>query len=137
VWQALCGLLEQTPGLRPPRVHELAQMLSLEPARIQAVLLRASNAGLVYRVAPNRFFLPQTVVELGGLAEELCSQSPERAFTAAQYRNRSDLGRNLTIEVLEFLDRMGLTQRTGDARRMLGSPQDLAIQAGPDEPTGT
>ena len=39
-------------------------------------------------------------------------------FTAAQYRDATGVGRTLAIEILEFLDTLGITQRIGDARKM-------------------
>jgi hypothetical protein len=39
-------------------------------------------------------------------------------FTAAQYRDATGLGRSLAIEILEFFDSLGVTQRLGDARKM-------------------
>ena len=39
-------------------------------------------------------------------------------FDAAGYRNRSGIGRNLTVEVLEYLDRAGHTRYAHGRRRM-------------------
>jgi hypothetical protein len=47
------------------------------------------------------------------------AQSPDRSFTAAVFKDRSGVGRNLTIAILEYLDKMGATRRVGDARRVL------------------
>jgi selenocysteine-specific elongation factor len=51
----------------------------------------------------------------------LAESSPEGRFTAAEFKDRSGIGRNLTIEVLEYLDRVGVTRRDGDARTVLRS----------------
>ena len=79
----------------------------------------ASTTGRVAPVAPNRFFLPETVRELTEVAAVLAAESPDGSFTAAMFKDRSGIGRNLTIEVLEYLDRIGATRRVGDARVML------------------
>ena len=76
-------------------------------------------------VAPNRFFLPETVARLADLAAALAGESPERSFTAAHFKDRSGIGRNLTIEVLEYLDKVGVTRRVGEARVMLRSAAEL------------
>ena len=72
----------------------------------------------MHRVAPNRFFLPDGVRRLVDLAVSLDEESGRRGFAAALYRDRSGLGRNLTIEVLEFLDSAGYTRRAGSLRRV-------------------
>jgi hypothetical protein len=53
------------------------------------------------------------------IARALAEASPEGAFTASLFKDRSGVGRNLSIEILEYLDRMGLTRRVGDARVVL------------------
>jgi selenocysteine-specific elongation factor len=107
--------------LRPLRVRELAAELSLQPEPLIRFLKRVERFGRVAQVAPNRFFLPETVERLAGIARELAERSPESHFTAAEFKDRSGIGRNLTIEVLEYLDRVGVTRREGDARTVLRS----------------
>jgi len=116
LWQRFAPLLAGD-GAKPPRVHELAAALGMEPKAVTDFLQRAARAGRVHRVAPNRFFLPDSVRRLVDLAVSLDEESERRGFAAARYRDRSGLGRNLTIEVLEFLDSSGYTRRVGDLRR--------------------
>jgi selenocysteine-specific elongation factor len=116
LWQRFAPLLEGEDG-RPPRVHELAARLAIEPKAVAEFLQRAARAGRVHRVAPNRFFLPGALERLVELALSLDAESDHRGFAAAAFRDRSGLGRNLTIEVLEFLDDAGYTRRAGDLRR--------------------
>jgi selenocysteine-specific elongation factor len=75
--------------------------------------------GRVAAVAGNRYFLPETVVRLAAVAQELADGDPAGTFTAAAFKDRSGVGRNLTIEILEYLDRIGVTRRVGDTRVML------------------
>jgi selenocysteine-specific elongation factor len=77
------------------------------------------------QVAPNRFFLPATVARLADLADALAAESREGSFTAAQFKDRSGIGRNVTIEVLEYLDALGVTRREGDARVVLRRAAEL------------
>jgi selenocysteine-specific elongation factor len=115
VWQRVEPALLAS-GLRPPRVRELAEELNLDPAVTDRHLARLERFGLLIRVAPNRFFLPQTVVALGGVAEGLAEEGEAAGFSAGAFSQRSGIGRNLTIQVLEFLDRIGVTQRVGEYR---------------------
>ena len=105
--------------LRPPRVRELASALALEPTAVERLLNRAERLGRVARVADNRFFLPTTLARLAEIAQELAAGSPEGTFAAATFKDRSGVGRNLTIQILEYLDKIGATRRQGDARIVL------------------
>ncbi len=118
LWERIRPLLGVT-DLRPPRVREIAAALALEPQAVERLLNRAERLGRVARVADNRFFLPETLVQLAEIARELAGGSPEGAFTAAAFKDRSGVGRNLTIKILEYLDKMGATCRQGDARILL------------------
>jgi selenocysteine-specific elongation factor len=124
LWERVRPLLEKGE-LRPPRVRELAAALGVEPDPLARFLRRVERFGRVAPVAPNRYFLPQTVVQLGEIASALAAASPEQSFTAALYKDRSGIGRNLTIEVLEYLDKVGVTKRVGEARIVVRSAADL------------
>ena len=110
--------------LRPPRVRELAETMRMTPEEMDALLLRLERFGRLVRVAANRFFLPETVVALGEIAHALTTGSEAACFTAAEFNKRSGIGRNLTIVVLEYLDRLGITQRSGDLRHAVRSAQE-------------
>jgi selenocysteine-specific elongation factor len=103
-------------GLRPDTLGELAERLDMTVAETEAFLVRAASFGLAVRVARNRYFLPQSLRELAGIGEALAA---EGRFTAAAFRDRSGVGRNLAIELLEFFDRARFTLREGDHRRIL------------------
>jgi selenocysteine-specific elongation factor len=124
VWTQVRPLLEEG-GLRPPRVRELAGELGLAPEPLARCLKRLERFGRLAGVAPNRFFLPETIVELAEIAATLSAEMPGGGFTAIQFKDRSGIGRNVTIEVLEFLDRVGATRREGDRRIMLRRPDAL------------
>ncbi len=111
--------LLQPAGLRPPIVGELAAALGLERAALMGFLERVSRLGYLEQIAANRYFLPQTVASLAAIALELSLASGSGEFDAANYRNRSGIGRNLTIEVLEYLDRAGHTRYAQGRRRMV------------------
>ncbi len=124
LWQKIEPLLT-SGGLRPARELELVESLDITQAQLQNFFRRATALGLVYRVSKNRVYPPDAVLRLARLAEELAAQSDDDLFTAAEYRDLAGIGRNLTIEVLEFLDKIGLTRRAGNKRRMLRRPEDV------------
>ena len=124
LWKQVHPLLA-AQNLRPMRVRELAAELSLDPEPLTRFLKRIERFGRVAQVAPNRFFLPETIEGLAAIARELAKASPEGRFTAAEFKDRSGIGRNLTIEVLEYLDRAGVTRREGEARTVLRSAAEV------------
>jgi selenocysteine-specific elongation factor len=118
LWRRVEPLLAAA-DLRPPRVRELAEALGLDPEIAARLMKRFERFGRVAPVAGNRYFLPETVARLATIARELADSDPAGAFTAALFKDRSGVGRNLTIEILEYLDRIGVTRRVGDTRVVL------------------
>jgi selenocysteine-specific elongation factor len=125
LWERVRPLLA-AGELRPPRVREIAGALSLEPEAVKRLLNRAERLGRVAKVADNRYFLLDTLARLAKIAVELAEASAEGAFTAQMFKDRSGVGRNLTIDILEYFDRMGATRRIGDARIVLAVGELLA-----------
>ena len=112
-------------GLRPPLVRELAADLDLELRQLEGFLNRAAQLGWLIRVAGNRYFTPDTVLALANIAEALAAEADAGEFDPRSYRDRSGIGRNLTIEVLEFFDKAGLTRRTEQGRRINTPARDI------------
>ncbi len=118
LWRRIEPIMESA-GLRAPRVREIAEELKLDLKALESFLNRAQQLGLVVRVTDNRSFLPETVLTLAEIAEDLAAEASEDLFDARAYRDRSGVGRNLTIEVLEYFDRVGFTRRSQEGRRIL------------------
>lgn len=115
LWRKIESIL-RAADLRPPIIGELAKQLAVEPARLLSLLQQAEQLGFAEQVAPNRYFLPETIASLVRLASELAGESADGSFDAATYRDRSGIGRNLTIQVLEYLDRNGFTRFARERR---------------------
>lgn len=113
-------------GTRPPRVRELAEILGLAPDVTERFLVRMAGAGLLRRVSRNRFYPHEAIRELAAVAEALTAETGEAGFDARAFRDRSGIGRNLTIEVLEYFDSVGFTRRRGD-RRQTAKPAEAVF----------
>ena len=114
-----------TDPARPPRVREIADLLAVPPDRAEALLVRLERFGLLLRVAPNRFFTRAGMIALGDIAATLTAESDEGTFNAAAFNRRSGIGRNLTIQVLEYLDKIGVAQRSGEHRHVVRTAADV------------
>jgi selenocysteine-specific elongation factor len=117
MWGLVLPALEKS-GFASPPVAELAATLKLKEATLKDFLHRKSRSGEVMRVPPDRFYPRATLATLAATAQAVARASPNGMFTAAQYRDATGIGRGLAIEILEFLDTLGITQRLGDARKL-------------------
>ncbi len=130
---------------RPPRVRDIAKARGLDETRLRQVFRSMQRAGIVDEVAQDHFFLRATMAEIVGIVADIAAGKDKGWFTAAELRDRLDNGRKVAIQILEFLDRHGVTLRRGDARRPNPHRQDLfgtvpgetgAGQGGESSPVG-
>ncbi len=117
-WKQIEPVMATDP-LRPPRVREIAQLLGVPPDDAENLLVRLERFGLLLRIASNRFFQPAGALALGEIAATLAEEAEDSEFNAAAFNKRSGIGRNLTIQVLEYLDKAGITKRNGELRRIV------------------
>ncbi len=118
-----CDILPQLSGperFRPPRVRDFARSLHVDERRVRRVLKSIARRGEVDEVALDHFFLRATVAEMVAITARL-SDPAGTLFNAARFRDHlgegsHNAGRKVAIQVLEFLDRHGVTVRRGDER---------------------
>jgi len=116
MWQALKPILDNA-GFNVLPLRELAPAANIKEPILKDFLHRKARTGELVRVTPERFYPRATLAQLAAVAQ-VVAQAVPAGFTAAQFRDRSGVGRGLAIEILECLDRLGITQRIGDARKM-------------------
>ena len=117
LWRKIAPLLG--PDRRPMTVHDIAAQQQLELKVVQRILQRATRAGQVVRIASGRFLHKSAFLDLAAKAETLAANSDGGLFAVTAFRDQSNLGRGVSIELLEYFDRIGFTQRVGDQRRVL------------------
>jgi selenocysteine-specific elongation factor len=131
LWLRILPVLQKDDPL-PPNLREIAEQLRLPEKAVSDLLHRKSRSGEPIKVMADRFLLRSSILRLAKTAEETAAQKPNSQFTAADYRDRCGASRKLSIDVLEYFDRIGFTQRIGDARRIRRPiEQALAQAAGP------
>lgn len=123
LWGRLSDLLDEA-GFKPPRVRESAAQLGQTEMAMRRSCKALTRSGRLVEIAPDHFFLTETVGHMAEIAGALSAET-QGAFTAAQFRDRIGTGRGLAIQVLEYFDRRGLTQRRGDLRRIVRDPATL------------
>ena len=119
-WRKIKPLLYES-SLRPPVISEIANKINGDVKKIESLLVRAGRQGLVIRVAKNRFYLPDTLHELANIAAEISRKSKDGMITASEFRDATNIGRNLTIEILEFFNKVKFTRRIGDSHEIISS----------------
>lgn len=122
-WKKIKPLLVEG-GLRPPVVVDIAKSIGNEPHKVESLLVRAGRQGLVVRIAKNRFYPPETLRRLAEIAETVAAETADGMITAANFRDASEIGRNLAIEVLEFFDKVKFTRRINDGHEILRAATD-------------
>jgi selenocysteine-specific elongation factor len=124
-WKRIAPLISDAARFRPPRVNEIAQQIGVAEADARRLMKLAGRMHLVSEIAPDHFFLRDTVAEMVEIAADVAGKSPNGEFGAAAFRDRLDNGRKVAIQILEFFDRHGITMRRGDLRRI--NPQKLGL----------
>ncbi|MEX2468271.1 MAG: SelB C-terminal domain-containing protein, partial [Pseudohongiellaceae bacterium] len=131
-------------GRVPPRTRELVEQTGIRLEKLEKLLKELTRAGHLVQVADNRHFLPETLLELADFSVELAenieraekAEKTEKAgtdqgFTVIQFRDATGIGRNLCIEILEYFDGVGFTQRR-DNVRLIRVPPARAFRFHPE-----
>jgi selenocysteine-specific elongation factor len=124
LWAKLQPLIAQG-GRVPPRLRELADLLRQAPEALERFFDRAEALGLAVHITPNRVYLPSVLRELADVAETLAKGRANGRFDAAAYRDHAGISRNLSIEILEYFDRVGFTRRHGNERDVIGRAAEI------------
>ena len=115
-WQQVEPLLDQ---LQAPSCGDLAKQLGRPLALLERSLLELSKTGQLTHIGNHRFYLPKRLREIAALVENMTEESPQGTMTVKDFRDRSGIGRNVAIDVLEFFDSRGFTRRQGNERVVL------------------
>ena len=124
LWQRIEPLL-RAGASRPPSLSEISYAIGDGVKRIEVTLGRAAQCSRAIRVSRKHYFLPAPVLALAEIMQALAAQSPDGRVTAADFRDESGIGRNLSIEVLEFFDQVKFTRRLGNVRIVNCAPREL------------
>jgi selenocysteine-specific elongation factor len=115
LWQLSEPVLKRA-GLAGLTVAQLADNVHAKEAVLRDMLHRKAQAGDMVRVNEDRFYLRCTIDQFIRVARDVAHTLPDGRFTAGKFRDGAGIGRALAVQVLEALDRLGVTQRVADAR---------------------
>lgn len=112
-WQQLERLMTRR-GLDIPLRSELQQEFGFNPKQLEALTRPAIKTKKIVEIGAKRLALTATIEELAKLIKEFTDGGGELSVIEA--KKVFGLGRNTTIEILEFFDHIGFTKRSGNAR---------------------
>ena len=116
---------------RPPRTRDLARALSVPEAAMRAALKRVQRMGRLIEVAPDQYFLSETVAEMAGIAAAIAEvasrRHPDRRGVSRPFGQRQK-GRNPGAGVLRPRRRHRAgRRRTAGADRSPGNVRSGAL----------
>ena len=115
LWELVCDALG-ADRFRPPRTRDLAPRAGLSEPLMRAALRRYARLSWLVEVAPDHFFLRETLAEALAILADLTNNDGE--ITAANFRDRLGNGRKVAIQLLEYFDSQGISYRRGDIRHV-------------------
>lgn len=128
-WAVLLPMLEETPET-PPVVHDLAASAGLTVGAVMKTLRQAVRMGMAVQIAGNRFFTPAALRAHGEVFVRMIAS--DGTVGVSDFRKEAGIGRNLAVEVLEYFDRIKLSQRDGNVRHQVKSLEEV-LGTGPSD----
>ncbi len=101
-------------GLRVPSLKTFLPGLGLDAKRAQRILGALLRQGLLVRVSQDFVFHKDALADLLARLAERKRENPR--LTVPEFKDLSGVSRKYAIPLLEYLDRIRVTRREGDAR---------------------
>ncbi len=106
-------------------MRDFATSFGIDEREIRRLLRLTQKLGRTDQIAHDHFFAREVTQDMLAIIRDLAAASPDGWFTAPEFRDRVHNGRKVAIEILDFFDRLGVTLRRGDLRRMNPHRADL------------
>lgn len=124
LWERIEAELAGSAG-RPVTARDLASATGLDQRRVEVLLSQVARLGRVHYVSKLRIARTEDLLRFAGIVERIAAQSGDGTVSVAELRDASGIGRNMSVEVLEFFDKQRFTQRTGDRHRVVKAAESL------------
>ena len=102
--------------LAPPDLKEVEKQAGVPRNRLSEVIRLLEREGAVVRITTDMYFLASSIEQLRAMLVQFLSEKGE--MNAAAFRDLIGSSRKYTIPLLEYFDRVGLTIRIGDIRKL-------------------
>jgi len=102
--------------LTPPDLKEIEKQAGVPRNRLSEVIRLLEREGAIVRITTDMYFLASSIDQLRGTLVQFLNEKGE--MNAAAFRDLIGSSRKYTIPLLEYFDRVGLTIRIGDIRKL-------------------
>jgi selenocysteine-specific elongation factor len=120
-------------GFEGAWVRDLARDTQESEPLMRVTLARLAQRGELMQVVKDLYYPPATMARLSAIAREV-AHAHDGEVTAARFRDATSLGRKRAIQILEYLDRIGLLRRVGDIHRLRADSQLFRDEAAAPRP---
>jgi selenocysteine-specific elongation factor len=110
-----------TRRLEPPTVPELARELQVDRDVLHDLLLLLREEGAIVPLNAELYVTSDTAGELIGRVRAMLADG--RTGTPTIFKEEFGVSRKFLIPMLEYLDREGITRRTGEGRVLADMPE--------------
>ncbi|MEM7563257.1 MAG: SelB C-terminal domain-containing protein, partial [Pseudomonadota bacterium] len=102
----------------PMSLHQAADAMNVGKRALEKALKQGVGLGEMVAISRNRYITAGYLWRMAQYAEELASESHLDGFTVAGYCEKTPIGRNFAIDLLEYFDKKGFTYRSRNIRKI-------------------
>ncbi|KFZ38959.1 translation elongation factor [Shewanella mangrovi] len=106
-WQRIQPWLLANPG--PVWVTEMAEQLQMTADEIRPLCIQVVQQGFISAVVKDRYILTQHLLQIADMLRQHFAE--HEVLETAEFKDMVGMGRKVSIQMLEFLDRSGFTRR--------------------------
>ena len=104
-------------GFEGAWVRDLAKEINEPEPLLRVTMARLAQRAELHQIVRDLYLTPETLARAVALVQAI-AQAQGGEVTAARFRDATQLGRKRAIQILEYLDRIGLLRRVGDVHRL-------------------
>jgi selenocysteine-specific elongation factor len=104
-------------GFEGAWVRDLAKEINEPEPLLRVTMARLAQRAELHQIVRDLYLTPEILARAVALVQAI-AQAHGGEVTAALFRDATQLGRKRAIQILEYLDRIGLLRRVGDVHRL-------------------
>lgn len=117
IWQQVRPLFEATN--QALWVRDIAVQLSVDETAMRNLLYKAGKLGYLVPIVKDRFLLHEQITAFARLITQFIDQNGE--ISVNQLRDEIGYGRKVTVQLIEYFDRVGFLRRKGNVHLLRDS----------------
>ncbi|OOF49727.1 selenocysteine-specific translation elongation factor [Rodentibacter genomosp. 1] len=110
-WQWVLKEFEKANG-QAIWVRDMANALVMDENKMRNFMYKAGKLGYLTPIVKDRFFLTETIYAYARLIKQIAEEKGK--VSVNEVRDRLNFGRKLTVQLMEYFDRIGFLRRKGN-----------------------